>query len=85
MSFESVQALPNFKTVQRSEESIGMGCMHAPLCQILHVRRELGGDKGGMLLAFRDSGTVKDWYAPGSVSESASFQAPETVPYCSPS
>ena len=42
VSFESVQALPNFKTVQRSEESIGMGCMHAPLCQILHGREGTG-------------------------------------------
>ena len=40
--------------------------------------RELGGNKGGMLFAFRDSGTVRDWYAPGSVSESAAFQDPET-------
>ena len=42
VSFQSVKALPNFKTVQKSEESIGMGCIHAALCQILNVREGIG-------------------------------------------
>ena len=78
VSIVSVQALPDLITVQKSEESIGVGYMYVCLCQYSLWGREWGGSKGGGHFARQDTGTVRDKDVPGSISESAAFQAPGT-------